>query len=475
MAEEKTIIIKNEEEKSNFTFKNYIHSIKLFRYWILGISLILGVFGYLVTSLGINKNMSKVTSTFNYSFPTTSYYAKEATLFTGEVININSINGDEAITHVYENTVNEKGEKVFASLNLQDILENSNISLTAAETTYTRTNTEPVSSDTFTLTAKVKPFKNDKLASSFLVELINYIPKKVYSTFDNYKLTNNLDSFKNSEAFVVSVDSIKLQYETIINQYLYLTNKFGNDQIVPSENKTLNELLNTFYNEYIVGSSNMINEIEAELYTNGYSNYTLSQKDNKLVELENNKKALQNEKDEKTKEKNNLESIIKSYQYVNINANSDSSSTVITTQFESYLNNLKTINQRLDVIDKYLALIDKQITNVTSSEEDYINNCAAYKNSISNLINKLNESTNNISKTFSSFFKNSVSTTALFSTSDMVRTTNSFPSIIIALVALLVGFIISSLIYTYYYVNFVLTKEIKEENTKVETQKQAKK
>ena len=120
MAEEKTIIIKNEEEnKSNFTFKNYIRSIKLFKYWILGISLLVGVFGYLVTSLGINKLTQKVSSTFTYSFPTTSYYAKEATLFTGDVINISSISSTNNITEVYENTLDEEGSKDFTKLNLQ--------------------------------------------------------------------------------------------------------------------------------------------------------------------------------------------------------------------------------------------------------------------------------------------------------------------------------------------------------------------
>ena len=477
MAEEKTIIIKNEEEtKSNFTFKNYIHSIKLFRYWILGISLILGVIGYLVTSLGINKNMSKVTSTFNYSFPTTSYYSKEAELFTGETININSVNSEQNITAVYNNTVNEEGEKVFASLNLQDILENSKISLTTAETSYTRTISEPVSSDTFTLTASVKPFKNTTLASTFLVELINYIPEKVYSSFDNYKLTNILDSSKESDSFVVFVDSIKSQYEMIVSRYLYLTNKYGNDHLVPGENKTLNEILNSFYSEFIIGSSNLIYEIEAELYSNGYSNYTLSQKDNKLAELENNKIALQKEKEEKEKEKANLESIIKSYQYVNIEVTPDSSSnTTITTQFDSYINDLKIVNKRLDIIDKYLALIDKQITNVTTSDNDYIKNCSTFKNKITTLITKLNTSTTNISKVFSSISKSNSSKTALFSTSSRVQVTNSFPSIIIALVALLVGFIISSLIYTYYYVNFVLNKEEKEQDNKPVVQKQPKK
>ena len=57
--------------------KNKILQARVF-YFLLGISLIFGVIGYLVASLGINKITQKVSSTFSYSFPTTYYYAKEA-------------------------------------------------------------------------------------------------------------------------------------------------------------------------------------------------------------------------------------------------------------------------------------------------------------------------------------------------------------------------------------------------------------
>ena len=175
MAEEKTIIIKNseEEKKSNFTFKNYLTSIKIYRYWVLGVSLLIAVFAYLITALGINKSLSKVSSTFSYSFETQSYFGSDAKLLDGSTISINSIVGADTIRSVYENTLDEEGNKVFAKLNLEDIMEDSNIALTKEkdEENIERKETDPVSVDTFILTANIKPFKTESNAKLFAKEL----------------------------------------------------------------------------------------------------------------------------------------------------------------------------------------------------------------------------------------------------------------------------------------------------------------
>ena len=479
MAEEKTIIIKNEEEnKSNFTFKNYIRSIKLFKYWILGISLLVGVFGYLVTSLGINKLTQKVSSTFTYSFPTTSYYAKEATLFTGDVINISSISSTNNITEVYENTLDEEGNKVFTKLNLQDIIDNSDIALETSENTYTvRTKEDPVSSDTFTLSAKVKPFKNSKLASRFLEELINLIPSQVNNMLSNYRVTNEIMHYGNSEdtSFAVSVSLINSQYDIIIDKYVSLRNYYGTDYYVPSENKTIAELELSFYDEYKSGSSNLVNEIESVLHTKGYANYTLEQKESKLQELNSSKAALEKEKEDKTKEKNNLESIISSFQYVNIDSNSTiNTSSPLSYKFAVYVERLESVNKRIDTIDKNLALIDKQITNVTTSDSTYVSDCATFKKRVNDLLNKLSDSTNKISSLITTILKSKSANSVNFATSTKVELKGNIPPILVALIGLVLGFVVSSLIYTYYYVNFLLieeekTKPAKKNNTPKET------
>ena len=478
MAEEKTIIIKNEEEnKSNFTFRNYIHALKHFKYWILGISLIFGVIGYLVASLGINKITQKVSSTFSYSFPTTYYYAKEATLFTGDTINIGSVNSTNNIREVYENTLDDDGNKVFSKLNLDDIIEQANISLETEVNNYvTRTNTEPVSSDTFTLTASVRPFKNEALASKFLEELINLIPTQVSKIFEDYRITNDLVNVSAGSSFIVSVASIKTQYETISSKYVVLSNSFSKDFYVPSEDKTISELENAFYIDYALGSSNLIYELESDLYSNGYTNYVLHQKDAMLEELNSNKDALEKEKEERTKEKANLEALISSFQYVNLNSNSDSTSTsALSNRFIDYVEALERTNRRISTVDRYIALIDKQITNVTTSDSTYLSDCAAFKTRIANLIERLNNSTTKVSNIISEVSKSNIKNVAIFASSKKIELKGNIPPILVAFVGLIVGYIASSLIYTYYYVNFLLNKEEKHKAVRKETPKELKK
>lgn len=461
MAEEKTIIIKNEEEeKSNFTFKNYLHAVNIYKYWILGISLIVGIIGYLVTALGINKNTQKVSSTFNYFFSTTSYYSKEATLFTGEKININSIYSEDNIKQVYNNTLDSDGNKVFASLNLDDITSDAAFSLETAEVTYTRSASEPVSSDTFTLSANLKPFKNSALATKFVEELINLIPSRVVSSFGNYKLTNYLSSASSdSSSFIVLVETIKNQYNNIDSRYSSLISKYGKDQYVSSQSKTLEEVITTFRNEYTSNSSNLVFDLESVLEEKAYCNYTASQKDSKLAELEADKLSLEKEKADLTDTKTNLETIISSYQNVHIDVTNSTTNTTILSQFENYLAQFSSVNTRLAAIEKNITLIDKQKENVTNSTSDYLAECASYKTRIVEAINKLNSSTEQASKVVSSIALSNSSNSALFASSNKVEVTGSIPSVAIAAVGLVLGYVISSLIYAYYYVNFTLKEE----------------
>ena len=61
-----------------------------------------------------------------------------------------------------------------------------------------------------------------------------------------------------------------------------------------------------------------------------------------------------------------------------------------------------------------------------------------------------------------------------FATSTKVELKGNIPPILVALIGLVLGFVVSSLIYTYYYVNFLLieeekTKPAKKNNTPKET------
>ena len=476
MAEEKTIIIKNsdEEKKSNFTFKNYLTSIKIYRYWVLGVSLLVAVFAYLITALGINKNLSKVSSTFSYSFETQSYFGSDAKLLDGSTISINSIVGADTIRSVYENTLDEDGNKVFAKLSREDIMEDSNIALTKEkdEENIERKETDPVSVDTFILTANIKPFKTESNAKLFAKELIESLPKKISEIYSSAALTTI--SIGDSDDYYQSVDTLSTRYNLIDSTYGNLISKFSSAENVSSENKSLVEVKANFLSNVSISANiTYVTQARSDLLKYGYvNNFTGDNKTETLALLNGKKEILEDRYNDTNTYITILKSAIDSYQHVYLATNQEGSDkvAVLSYEFEELIQEYQTAQYTLNSIQYEKDLVDKQIANVTNYTAEYVTGCTTFKNQIKKCVEVLNSESQKLSRVRTEVFLKHTSLSPMYSSTRAIEVKGTLPPILIGAAGLILGFIASSLIYTYVYINKLPASEEdtkKSDNKKV--------
>ncbi len=280
---ENVIIIKGEEKKPNsFTFGTYGHNLNVYKYWVLGATLICGIGGYLGISLVVNKSREVLTSSFIYNIPliddtnNNKCYYLDNTLF-----NYTEIASANTIRSVIKDTLDDNKNVKYANLNADSIIKNNSVNISLAKDSEGKNVSE--TSHSYVLTLQLGDFKNEDTGRNFIQDLVNYTKDKAVNISQSFSVDNVLSEGIENISFRNSIVLLEKEYTSILDTYDDLIKRFGTSFTYLE--KTLSNHYASFINRYSSASVTVFDNLNGDLDNNCYVKYTVGQENEKIKEL----------------------------------------------------------------------------------------------------------------------------------------------------------------------------------------------
>lgn len=370
---EQVIIFKNDPvaEKKGFSWGDYGHQVNRFKYWILGITLVFAVIGYLLLSLYWNPRHKVSTSRFQLSLPVETIYQE-----TGELQEINYLNGNpyslydivsrDNIEDVVEHSLDEEGNPLF-SIDVDKLVRENGISIQYANDSEGKP-TSP-SAFTYVLTIEDRYVGSSEEVSLFVDALLQNIIDKATQAIPSNILSNALPSDGLDNAYSL-IQQMKTQHQQIDTLYQELMESFGSYVRVEVDGTTMT--LSNFYSQRFSpsyrsasGVGNVFGDLADELLANGYGRYDSEDIPGSIESLKKSGNALDNRKESLER---NVASLKQTIASINSLIGSD---TTPTPELQSYylesLAQLSSARQEMDVVLAQLSILGYT---VTPTEED---------------------------------------------------------------------------------------------------------
>ena len=279
MAEEK-VVTEEVESESQFSFRNMGKAIIKFKWWIIGVSVVGAVGGYLGFRLGLNNTREKMVSTFSYDIN-----ANPKEELTGEKVT----NEDRANQQLYlsdgslfsfTDVISESRMKAvqeanpeFSKLNIAKIVKDGGMQIER------KSYTDPSTSKTvfeyparYTISATRKHFSSKQQAKDFIEALVSYELKVAEAANNIYEVEDYL-SDNSSASYGLFVKNLKDQYTAIKDCYTNLLEDFANSSLADGEGNSLNKVYSNFIASYAEGASNILEKYEGDLYNQHLVDY----------------------------------------------------------------------------------------------------------------------------------------------------------------------------------------------------------
>ena len=237
MAEEKVIYIENEKQ-SDWNFGTYFRSIKRFKWWVIGATVISAVLGFLAFKFIVNPSSKTLVATFSYDLAATPEGENSFRFIDGTLFNYYDIVSKENLIAVKD------GQKdLFHSIDANVLYAGNEIKI---EKVSVKDGNSAQESVAFKIRAKSKSFTSDKVGKEYLYALINH-PKSISSqAINNYSIPSLTDELNSVLPYEKQLSILEEQYQTIENAYSSLETVFGQAAIVNGEGESLNVASNKF-------------------------------------------------------------------------------------------------------------------------------------------------------------------------------------------------------------------------------------
>lgn len=308
----------NNKKKNGFTLAKYGHYISLYRYWIVAITLIVAIIGYLFAFIYYNPKAKVLTSTFTLDIPVieadmNTSSDKKLVYYDGTLFYYNDILSVQNLKHVIDNTkVNsESDEKKYANIFVDKLSEMGTTAL-KIEPVY-NDNKEAVPM-TYKITAKVKYIGGkDSIAKSFIEDVVKYSTEIAYEKANNYKIDSYLTSDLLSKNYLIISKFFKDEYDTIDNAYANLISNYSASATTSDETETLSQRKNRFEQQFIdLKSISLSSEANNKVFYNVSIPEDDASIDALVSELKSKTASLEEEKTTLITEKNKYQSYVDS-------------------------------------------------------------------------------------------------------------------------------------------------------------------
>ena len=344
----------NNKKKNGFTLAKYGHYISLYRYWIVAITLIVAIIGYLFAFIYYNPKAKVLTSTFTLDIPVKEVEKdtssdKKLVYYDGTLFNYNDILSVQNLKHVIDNTkVNsESDEKKYANIFIDKLSEMGTTAL-KIEPAY-NDNKEAIPM-TYKITAKVKYIGGkDSIAKSFIEDVVKYSTEIAYQKSENYKIDSYLTSDLLSKNYLIISKFFKDEYDTIDNAYANLIKSYSASATTSDMTETLSQRKNRFEQQFIdLKSVSLSSEANNKVFYNVSIPEDDASIDALVSELKKKTASLEDEKTTLTDKKNKYQSYVDSLpgQLQNL-----------PSYAEDWYKQLDIINTNLESVNKEIELI----------------------------------------------------------------------------------------------------------------------
>lgn len=275
MAEDK-VMIKEVETSSSFTFKNYVSSIKKYKWWVVGATALSAVIGYLGFKFVLNPIRSVFSGTYKYELAgkveeNGSYRLIDGTTF--EYQDIVSKDVLDAVKNSKEEYKKIDVDKIYKSnaIVVERLLESST-SETSVDVSYK-------------ITAKTNAFPRGEIGKEFIKDLVNYPKQASTKAIENCSIISYIDDSTKNESFEKQIYALKNQYNAIVGSYKELSTDFTGMTSTGEEGQSISSAFNSFLSRYTDGSIDSVKVLEGKMYSDFYVNYVAGQETTKINEI----------------------------------------------------------------------------------------------------------------------------------------------------------------------------------------------
>lgn len=460
----KIVILDNQTTKNeHLTLKAYGQGIKHFKYWVVGITIGCGILGFLGSQFIINPAREVMTTNIEIDLALNenkNSYLDGKSFFYSNIISRENING-----------VISSNEK-FKNYDASKILKDSLLSIAPKVVDGVESKTA------YTITCKPKAFKSTDECKAFLKALLDYEVKKAQDATSSFSYKNMLPSNSStlfSMEFNDIVSTYQSQYDYLVSAYQNMAKTFNSYFIVKGDS------ISNHYYEFINKYETLNwNELKGDFYTSKYVNVSSLQECPAKINVYKNLKAtyevefktIQADIDRDNSLLTSLCSIRQPDTSVSerILSLTDEISS-LETKKQKMITNLADIGYDVSetttgfvISENYETNENTYIYKLNHADQEYVDNCIKFKNSLSNIYNALNESTNLATELYQECYKTSDNNNIYVLDADMGTISGHISNMLIAGALLVVGFLLSSFIFAEIDINRNGTK--KEENSK---------
>lgn len=457
--EEKQEVYIETTKPSSWNLKNYFKSIKKFKWWVVGSTLVCALLGFGSFKFILNPMKSTISATFSYNLAATREGNDSYRFIDGTVFNFTDIISKENLVAI-KNSDPEK----FSSVDVDKLFRENTIKLEKVQDER-REETLKEENVSFVISAKSKSFKNDDIGKDFLYAVLTY-PKQISTkAIGNYSVINYLSNFVGTDAFEKQIAILKNQYNAVRDTYYGLTVEFGSSVIVDGSGAKLYELINLFNAEHSNGTLHDVDLLLDKMYSNYFLNYEEGKEAEKIDEIKSLTdsyiESVKTAEQELDLYKSRLADLI-SANVINI-VDSDYVSKVLSysQSIESYSKTVEQLKKQLKlygmVEDEYGKFVPDttapiNLINVLETKDtDWISKNNAFKLEIKAAYDTLAADSTNVTNAYKSLFSNYKNKIILHDYGYVVKN-GSLSSFIGAGAGLVLGFVASSLIVTAIYI-----------------------
>ena len=456
MSDVKEIYV--EDKPSKWTLRNYFKSIKNYKWWVVGATVLGTVLGYTSFQFIINPLKQKLSAKFVYnSMPATYDGMSTYKYVDGTVFDISDL-----VSYSNLKAVKESKDE-YKTVDVDKIYENNSLSIvseTISSTPSTDKGEPTVLYTNFTISGRINYFPNAAIAKAFVYDLINYPRIIAEKAVENFEVSSFLSSAEfDSSSFDQQLVQLTKQYKAIKDTYSQLQLEFGGSIVI--EGKQLIEHINDFNLKTSIGQTSLVDNLSGELNSQNLVKVFSDDVDvatAKKTEVNGLCSYYSKVLDEKEDSKNRVEA---SLNYLTKGTNINSTYTEYQQQIILLTEQLDEVQAEIDSLERQLTYYgwekvgdvwqeaDKGVLHHLSEiiashdESTWINAHKAFAEKIKNLKDSLTEERLSSTKVYRAAYKNSKA--VLLNTGYVTIEGGISPFIGLA-AGLVAGFLVSSLI-----------------------------
>lgn len=474
------LIIQNDDEEDNkphkWTWARYGRGIAVYKWWVIGVTVLVTVAGYLAVHFIVNPSKEKVTSQFTYNnIAMTSDGNGGGTYVDGTTFYYQDILSSANIEAVKASDTTS-----FGSVDTDGLIEKG-ISIELDKTSSTDGTTVVISSpNSYTITATMSYFGSQKTAASFIKALIELPNTAAQTAVKNNKATNVFTSNFASREFEDQLSMISSQYSVLLDRFNGIRNSFSSSTIINDTGLTISQEINIYKENYLYGGNSIFDYLNGQLLAHHYLNYTHTEEGRatKISELEAQGDAYkarlketftyQSIYEEQMKNLQTNGQIVTNSQYAEQIATLNDKITSLKVERQTIVKNLKEYGYSVpseltaDNVDSITTdpTADGKIQHLQNPTTDnWEDGCTTYQNKINEYKTLLSGSDMDLANSAYQYVYKNNKNTVSYSYSGIVQLSGHISSAIGVAVGLIIGFLGSSLICAAIWIS----KEVKKE------------